>query len=185
LVAKGFIPNPENKSEVHHIDKNPLNNNIENLMWVTHDEHTLIHGKSRRVFASYNREGNLVKVYDYIYDVEKDGFKHHLVTRCCGGFIKNTGGLIWRCYKSREDVLDKITDFVYSNKVKCIARFTLRGDLVKVYGLIKDVEKDGFNPGAVNSCLKGRTQTSGGQRWKYISEEEYNKYLKQLNISND
>ena len=39
VLAETFIPNPENKSQVHHIDENKLNNNINNLMWVTPEEH--------------------------------------------------------------------------------------------------------------------------------------------------
>jgi len=33
LVAIAFIPNPSNYSEIDHIDRNGLNNNVDNLRW--------------------------------------------------------------------------------------------------------------------------------------------------------
>jgi hypothetical protein len=38
LVANAFIPNPNNKPEVHHKDANRANNAVENLEWVTREE---------------------------------------------------------------------------------------------------------------------------------------------------
>lgn len=38
LVAEYFIPNPDNLPVVNHIDENRLNNNVDNLEWVTYKE---------------------------------------------------------------------------------------------------------------------------------------------------
>ena len=41
LVALCFIPNPENKPEINHIDGNRSNNTVSNLEWVTGSENML------------------------------------------------------------------------------------------------------------------------------------------------
>lgn len=38
LVATAFLPNPDNKPEVDHIDRDVTNNSLSNLRWVTTQE---------------------------------------------------------------------------------------------------------------------------------------------------
>lgn len=38
ILAELFIPNPDNKAEVNHIDGNKTNNSLINLEWATHQE---------------------------------------------------------------------------------------------------------------------------------------------------
>jgi hypothetical protein len=56
LVAMAFIPNPESKPCVNHIDHNRANNSLDNLEWVTHKENIAHCIKSGRAnFFGRNR----------------------------------------------------------------------------------------------------------------------------------
>ena len=79
-VAMTFIPNPNNLPEVNHIDRNPANNCVDNLEWCTRIHNTR-YSLSKKV-GCY-KSGNLIKVYDALRDVEKDGFDSAAVSECC------------------------------------------------------------------------------------------------------
>jgi hypothetical protein len=56
LVAKAFIPNPENKNTVNHKDKNGLNNNISNLEWNTNKENSIHRSSGVKQTTNQNLE---------------------------------------------------------------------------------------------------------------------------------
>ena len=69
LVAKAFIPNPENKPQVNHKDKNGLNNNIGNLEWVNNKENSIHRSAGVKQTTNQNLEIYRVdKITDEIID---------------------------------------------------------------------------------------------------------------------
>lgn len=114
IIAKAFMPNPQNKAEINHIDANKQNNNINNLEWVTHKENChhaaklglmnkiYYHGNGQDKFkyAMCDNNFNEIKRFDSIQDVylffgkEYKGGNH--IGQCCEGKRKTIFGHKWK-----------------------------------------------------------------------------------------
>lgn len=114
IVAKIFIPNPEDKVEVNHIDWNKSNNNVNNLEWCTRSENT-IHGfsnwliksnfiwsKHKRSFPKYkllqiDSDWNTIKTYNTVLDAIKElGVSRSSISKVCQWKQSNTKWYIFK-----------------------------------------------------------------------------------------
>ena len=115
LVAAAFIPNPENKPCIDHIDGDRANNHADNLRWVTYLENNnnpitkkrlsennaknmqgkegALHPNSKPIKMIKN--GICLKIYQSIHLAKKDGFNDTLIIRCCKGRMKKHKGYNW------------------------------------------------------------------------------------------
>lgn len=72
LVALTFVPNPENKPQVNHIDGNKLNNHADNLEWMTAKEnhvHAWLLGLRTKIKAE--RNGNSIFTWDKVRNIRE------------------------------------------------------------------------------------------------------------------
>ena len=99
LVAKAFLPNPNNLPCVNHKDENGENNNVKNLEWCTHKYNTN-YGTCIKRFSEKNKkpilqikDGTVINEFTSAVEAcEKYGFDRSSISNCCRGRLKTYKG---------------------------------------------------------------------------------------------
>lgn len=110
LVAKAFIPNPDNLPEVNHKDEDKTNNNVENLEWCT-KSHNCSYGthiaraietrnknggrSAEKIILQCDLQGNVIKEWKSLMEAHRNGFCRRCIQTVLKGKLKTYKKSLW------------------------------------------------------------------------------------------
>lgn len=108
IVAQVFVPNPDNKETVNHIDENKKNNNFDNLEWLSikenncygsrsKKEYFILAQKTRKPCYQYDLDGNLINSFPSQSQAAKEtGLSLSSISNCMRGKTSQVHGYVFR-----------------------------------------------------------------------------------------
>lgn len=188
LVAKAFVPNPDNLPIINHKDENPSNNNADNLEWCTYsynntynDMHIKRSKKNRRRKSvyQYDSNGSLAGVYESTRSAAKAiGVKSSSnISECCNEKQLTTHGYVFSYNKlSKEEVLKRFEKSGYPNPrknnkamSKQVRQYDLQMNLLHTYPSAQEASRKlGFSQSLISSVCRGEQLQTHGFIFEYV-----------------
>lgn len=106
LVAEAYVPNPENKETVNHIDENKENNHYTNLSWMTRAENVVYGTRNERAAAAICKPVRCVETGEVFESVKAAAAAVNRLPSNISASIKRKGtckGYHWEYVKEKEN----------------------------------------------------------------------------------
>lgn len=171
LVAEAFIPNPDNKPEINHINTIRTDNRV----WVNEDG-SIEYDKSNLEWCTHKENCNnpLTK-------------EHQKIAQTGKRLSEETKKKISDNNKGRKCYWEGKISKEHPNS-KPIIQFSLNGDLIKKWECFNDVKRElGIHHSNIIKVINGARNQTGNSKWEYYDTDRYlialmNKTLKDRGI---
>lgn len=192
IIAEAFIPNPENKPCIDHINAIKTDNRLKNLRWVTRKENSnnpitlkrLIESSKRperikkmletkrknnsysapRYVYQFNKDGEFIAKYDSASDASRNtGIHASIIRGCCMRYWNSAGGFVWSYTKEGDNRYVKPRRY----NQKTVLQYSLTGELIKEWESLHAASAayNWFPANLSQSIYKRRER--GGFIWKF------------------